>query len=641
MFLLIVALAVGCYLPALHGRFLWDDHDHVPRPDLRSWQGLGRIWSSLHSTQQYYPVLFTAFWVEYRLWGHDTLGYHLVNVLLHAASCCLLVLVLRRLWAEPEAGAPGLSRAPPGAEWLAAGLFAVHPICVESVAWISEQKNTLSLFFLLLAGLTYLHFFSRRQIGTYALATGLFLLALGSKTSTVVLPPMLVIALWWRRGRLSWRRDLLPLLPWFGIALVMGLTTSWVERHVIGAEGAGYHLSLFDRTMLAGRVVWFYLAKLVWPANLNFFYPRWDVAQAATGWIAGAAALLAVTGGLWAVRRRTRAPLAAWLLYLCALFPVMGFFNVFFFRFSYVNDHFQYIAILCLIAAAAGGTAGALARLSPRLRASGWIACGLLVAGLGTMAHARSRLYRDNVALFRTTIRQNPASWMGHHILAVALSKEPGHRAEAIAQYRAALRLNPKFPDSHFGLGVELAKEPGHRAEAIAQYLEALRLRPIYAEAHNNLALELEREPGHTKEAIENLKMALAVKPEFAEAHANLADILAKLPGRQAEAVKHYETALRIKPGLVGARCHLAYVLAGMPGRITDAIAQYHEVLRDHPDNVDALNGLAIAEVHLGRYEAARTRWQAALRLAPHNEMIRQNLRLLDRMEPPASPGHD
>ena len=634
MVLLITALVAACYLPALRGSLLWDDPAHVPRPELRSWHGLWRIWTDLEATQQYYPVLFTAFWVEHRLWGDATVGYHLTNVLLHAASCCLLAVALGRLWSEPDPSAPGGGRrVPAGAEWLAAALLAVHPVCVETVAWITEQKNTLSLFFFLLAGLAYLDFAVRRRATGYALASVLFLLALGSKTTTVVLPPLLLVVLWWRQGRLAWRRDLLPLLPWFVLSAAAGLLTSWVERHVIGAEGAAFHFSLFQRTMLAGRVVWFYLGKLVWPAGLNFFYPRWDVPAAATGWIAGFAALVAVTVLLWVLRRRSRGPLAAWLFYLGALFPVMGFFNVFFFKFSFVNDHFQYIASLGLVAAAAGGAALALARLPPALRSAGRVACGLVVIGLAALAHAQSGLYRDNETLFRATIARNPDSWMAHHILAVTLSKAPDRHAEAIAEYEAALRLNPAFPDSHFGLGVELARLPGRKADAIAEYEEAVRLRPIYAEAHNNLALELENQPGRAPEALAHFEMALQVKPSFAEAHANLADVLAKLPGRQAEAIDHYEMALRLKPDLAWVHCHLAFVLAALPGRTTEALAHYDEALRLQPDNVDALNGLAIACVRMGRIAEARARWEAALRIAPGDEMIRNNLRLLDQME--------
>ncbi len=636
MALLIIALTVAVYLPAMRGGMLWDDPAHVTPPALQSWHGLERFWTELGATQQYYPVLFTAFWVEHRLWGDHVLGYHLVNILLHAGACCLLALLLRRLWtiSEPDAAPGSAPREPAGAAWFAAALFAVHPVCVESVAWISEQKNTLALTLALLASLAFLRFWERRTVSSYAAALGLFLLALGSKTATAPLPAALLVMLWWRRGRLSWRRDVAPLLPWFAAAVTAGLFTSWVERNFVGAAGATFSLTAFERLMLAGRVVRFYLGTLAWPAELTFFYPRWDVPGAAPGWIAGFVALAVVTVILWAIRRRMRGPLAAWLLYGGLLFPALGFFNVYPFVFSYVADHFQYFASGSLIAAVATGAAIVLAGLPPRARVAGWAAGMALIVALAWAANRQSALYRNNETLFRATIARNPTSWMAHQILAVTFARAPHRHAEAIAEYRTALRLNPDYPDAHFGLGVELARLPGHRAEAIAQYERAVQLRPIYAEAHNNLGVELAKTPGRTADAIANFEAALAVKPGFAEAHANLADVLARLPGRQAEAVKQYETALHLKPGLVWARCHLAFVLAESPARINEGIAQYHRVLRDHPDNLDALNGLAIAEVRLGHYAEARSRWEQALRIAPHDDMIRKNLELLERMEP-------
>ncbi len=655
MVLLVAGLVFVCYLPALPGGMLWDDPAHVTRPELQSWHGLVRIWTDLRATQQYYPVLFSAFWVEHRLWGDSTIGYHLVNVLLHATSCCLLALLLQRLWSMPTAGAtgaPGAGRGVPagaaspattgaawpvmtGAAWFAAILFAVHPVCVESVAWMTEQKNTLAMVFCLLAGLAYVRFMVRRTAGSYLLASVLFVLALGSKTTTVVLPAALVVVLWWKRGRLTWRRDLVPLIPWFLAAAAMGLVTSWVERKVIGAEGAEFHLSFFERWMLAGRVVWFYLGKLVWPADLMFYYPRWNVPAAAAGWIGWFAALVVGTGLLWAIRRRTRGPLAAWLLYLGGLFPVMGFFNVFFFRFSYVNDHFQYLASISVLAGAAAGVALGLARSPPWLRAAGRVACGVVVVLLAAGANRQSRLYRDNVTLFRAAIARNPSSWMAHHILAVTLGKNLGRHQEAIAEYREALRLNPDYPDAHFGLGVELARLPGRRSEAVAEYERAVELRPIYVEAHNNLGVELAGMPGRSAEAIAHYEIALRLKPDFAEAHANLGDALARIPGSETEAVAHYEAALKIKPDLAWVHCHLAYVLSKTPGRETEAVAEYTEALHLRPDYVDAYNGLAITYVRLGRPDQARAQWEAALKIDPRNETVRNNLLLLQQMPGP------
>src|ERR1039458_9266226 len=229
------------YLPALHGSLVWDDNNHLTRPDLQSFHGLWRIWFELGASQQYYPLLHSAFWLEHRIWGDAVLGYHLVNIALHALSACLVVLIARQLSLK-------------GA-WLAGFVFALHPVQVESVAWISEQKSTLSGVFCLAALLVYLHFDRSRQRRKYWLATGLFVLALMSKTVTAVLPAVILVIFWWRRGRLEWKRDVRPLVPWFAIGMCAGLFTSWVERRYIGATGADFVLTPLQRVLIARRPI--------------------------------------------------------------------------------------------------------------------------------------------------------------------------------------------------------------------------------------------------------------------------------------------------------------------------------------------------------------------------------------------------
>ena len=212
----LIAAVIVAYSPALEGGFLWDDDAHVTGPELRSLAGLWRIWTDPGATQQYYPLLHSAFWLEHRLWGNAVLGYHLVNVVLHATCAWLLLRVLRRLQV-----AGGL---------LAAAIFALHPVHVESVAWISEQKNTLSLLFYLSALLVYVRFDETRRRRDYVLASGLFLLGLLTKTVVATLSGALLVILWWRRGRLEPRRDVMPLLLWFAIGGGAGLYTAWFER---------------------------------------------------------------------------------------------------------------------------------------------------------------------------------------------------------------------------------------------------------------------------------------------------------------------------------------------------------------------------------------------------------------------------
>ncbi len=677
---LVFGLALACYWPALRGGMLWDDAAHMTRPDLRSWSGLGRIWFSVGATQQYYPVLHTAFWLEHRLWGDATLGYHLVNVFLHAASACLVALILRRLTdGRSDLLAEGHERRRyAGGEWLAAAIFTVHPVCVESVAWISEQKNTLSLLFYLLAALAYLKFDARRGRRAYVAASLFFLLALATKTVTASLPAALLLVLWWQRGRIAWKRDVVPLLPWFVLAAAAGLFTAWVERRIIGAQGAPFALSAVERLLLAGRVVWFYLGKLVWPSRLMFIYPHWQMTAAGAGWLAGLAGGLVLTLALWQLRRSGRAPiaraaaagLAGWLFFVGSLFPVLGFFNIYPFLFSYVADHFQYLPSVGVIAVAAPGLALLLNRGSPAGRASGRAAGVLLVAGLAVLSHRQSRIYRDSQTLYRATLALNPACWMARVNLAVELAESPAGVPEALAQYAEALRLNPANAEGHNNYANLLATLPGRVPEALAHYEQALRLRPDFADAHANyanllaalpgrvpealtqyaealrlapgtpelhysLANALARIPGRMPEALAHYAEALRLNPDFAQAHVNLANELAKLPGRMPEALAHYEQALRIDPRLALAHYNLAVQLSEIPGREAEARRHYEEALRLRPDYAKAENDLGVLDARQGRFDEAKRHWEKAVQLDPAYEDPRRNLELLRRRRQP------
>jgi hypothetical protein len=263
---MLVAL-VCAYRPAWNGEPVWDDDGHMTKPELRSAAGLVRIWTELGATQQYYPLVHTTFWVEHRLFGDSTPGYHALNILLHFFSALLLVAILRRLDI-------------PGA-WLAGWIFALHPVMVESVAWITELKNTLSGVFFLGTALAYVTFDRTRSKRHYAIALVLFFCGLLAKSVIVTLPGALLVVFWWMRGRISWRRDVVPLLPFFAIGLVAGLFTAWVERRFIGAVGGDFNLTFVERCLIAGRALWFYLSKLLFPANLIFIYPRWHIDSAA------------------------------------------------------------------------------------------------------------------------------------------------------------------------------------------------------------------------------------------------------------------------------------------------------------------------------------------------------------------------
>jgi tetratricopeptide (TPR) repeat protein len=568
---LLWVVTVITYLPALNGALLWDDNMHVTRPELRSLHGLWRIWFDLPATQQYYPLLHSAFWLEHRLWGDAVLGYHLTNVTLHATSAFLLVLILRRL-------------SLPGA-WLAGFVFALHPVCVEAVAWVSEQKSTLSGAFYLAAALTYLHFDRTRRKPWYFLALALFVLALLSKTVTATLPAALLLVFWWLRGRLDWRRDVLPLVPWFVIGASAGLLTAWVETspRLIGAQGAKYSLSFLQRLLVAGRVPWFYAWKALWPANLMFTYPHWNIDSNDPAQYLFLAGLFAVAAAFVWLAKKNRGPLTGFLFFVGTLFPVLGFLNVFPFRYSYVADHFQYLALLGIVVPVVSG----LTVLTSRFPMNKPAALGLAAvvpAALGAMTHLQSENYRDYETLFRATLERNPGSSFLHSNLGVILMSS-GREAEAAREFEDAVRLTPDDPDYRVNLGLALAQAPGRMQDAVAQYRTALRLAPELATAHLNLGLAYTSIPGHLPDAIEEYRKAIADyrttqrdAPDLWEAHFDLGMAMDQIPGRESDAIAEYRTALKLKPDSALAHFQLGNAFHKL-GRLQDAITEYRAAI--------------------------------------------------------------
>ena len=609
---LILAAVLLTYYPALTGAFLWDDDAHVTRLQLRSLHGLWRIWFEAGATQQYYPVLHSAFWIEHRLWGDSVLGYHVTNAALHAAAAWLVVLVLRRL-AFPAPALAGL-------------LFALHPVCVESVAWISEQKNTLSAVFYLAAALLYVIFDQTRGRRLYYAAFGLFFLALLTKSVTATLPAALLVVLWWRRGRLGWRRDVLPLLPWLAVGAAGGMFTAWAEERLIGAEGADFSLTLLQRLVLAGRAIAFYFSKLVWPADLAFIYPRWSVNPSGGRQYLYGAGVAIVLVLLALLARRRRGPIAGFLFFAGTLFPVLGFVNVYPFLFSFVADHFQYLASIGVVVPAAWGLAWTAARIPVGARSR---ACLLLAvpAVLGVLSWRQCRVYRDAETLNRATLARNPSAWLAHYNLAVSLGGRPDRLQEAISEYEATLRLKPDHWAAHNNLASALLRMPGRTSDAVAEYEAAVRLRPDYAEAHNNLGIALGRVPGRLAEAVAHLRIALRIRPDYDGAQNNLGVLLARDQGSLGEAIAEFRAAIRIAPDNAEYHYNLANALAAAPGRLTDAVAEYRSALRIRPDYMEAHSNLGAALGHVpGHASEAISECEAAVRLSPLSPLAHVNL---------------
>ena len=525
---------------------------------MESLGGLGRIWTEVAGEtyqHQYYPLTSTAFWVQHRLWGERPLGYHLVNVLLHAANAVVLWQLLRRL---------GIAGA-----WLAAAVFAVHPVHVQSVAWVAELKNVQSAFFFLLSMLVFVRWFGLDRAGsppsseaggwkTYGWGFLLFLCALLSKTATCLLPAALLLVLWWKRERVR-RRDLLALAPLAAVGTALVLVTVYLETHHGGARGEVFSQSWLERTLIAGRALWFYAGKLAWPVELAFFYPRWEVDAGRWWQYLYPVASVAVMAGLWVARHRIgKGPVAAVGFFVIAAAPI-SFVNVAFARFSYVADHWQYWASMGLIALAVGAVASreAWRREGTWLR---WWGCGtavVILGGLSLLTWQRAERYENPRTLWYHTLARNPDAWAAHNNLAVALSAQ-GRHGPAMAHFREALRLQPDLADAHCNLGIILQLQ-GRLEEAIEHLEAATRARPGMSEAHYNLGNTL-YQAGRPDEALAELRTALAIDPNDAEAYTSLGAVLMSL-GKTRAGIESYRTALRLDPDHAGAARNLNLAL--------------------------------------------------------------------------------
>ncbi len=598
---LIDAIVLAAYLPAMDAGFVFDDRVYLLQDTrMGSAEGLGRIWTEVGGPEyrhQYYPMTSTALWAQHRLFGPEPFGYHLVNVLLHAANAILLWRLLRRL-------------SVPGA-WVAGLIFAVHPVHVQSVAWISELKNVLSTFFFLLsAGLFVRWLFDEpgkavAPVFLYAAGLLLFIAALLSKTATCLLPVALALLVWWKRGRLD-RRAVAAIVPLAVIGAGFVAMTVLLESHH-RAHGEAFEQTWLERVLIAGRAVWFYAGKLAWPADLMMIYPRWELNPAAWAHYAYPAAAIAVLATLIAVRRRVgNGPAAAILFFIVAVAP-LSFVNVAFTRLSFVADHWQYWASMGLIALAVGAVFGAKFHVIGHLRPA---AAAAAIAVLAGAAWKRAEVFHSEETLWRDTIEKNPQAWAAYNNLALALS-ENGRPEEAIVCFREAVRLNSRYAEGHNNLGAALMLRGG-LDEAIDHYREAIRLEPDLPGVHYNMALAT-RSQGLVGEAIGHYRETLRWSPRSAEAHNGLGELLER-QGLRLEATDHYLEAVNLDPGFARAHRNAGRALrAG--GKLSESIAHLRMAVRLDPDYRQAHNNLGNALVAAGRADEAIRYFGEALRL--------------------------
>jgi len=507
---------IVAYLPALRGGFIWDDDAYVTKNAmLTAPDGLRQIWFSAHRQSQYFPLTYTTLRFERGLWGLNPQGYHAVNVLFHALNALVLWLLLRR-WSVPGA-------------WLAAAIFALHPVQVETVAWITELKNVQSTLFYLLAVWAWVKFADEPNAPPwrfYWLALFFHALALLSKTTACTLPAALLLVLWWRGEAIGWRR-ILQILPFLAMGVAMGLVSVWWEIHLGNYEpDAGVALSFVERLLVATRAVWFYAAKVFWPVNLAFSYPRWEIDARAPLQYLGLVGCVAFALLLW-WRRHTlgRGVTAGAVFFVAALSPLLGFIPLYTFRYSFVADHYQYLACTGLIIPAAAFITFRLNR-----GRSGQVSClwlpGSLLVVLGFLTWKQAHIYSDVKTLWQDTVAKNPSSWMAHFCLGNIFLQED-QLDEAIRQFQQTVRLKPDV-GAHYNLGLTLLSK-GRVDEAIRRLQEATRLKPDDPIMHNNLGAALLNK-GKIADAIRHFQEALRLKPDYPDARKNVDALLATQP---------------------------------------------------------------------------------------------------------------
>lgn len=606
--LLLFGLVIIAYLPALRGYFIWDDDTHVSENEvLRAPDGLVRIWTDRNSTCQYYPLTFSAFWLQYRLWGLNPLGYHAVNVLLHALDAILLWLLLRRL------------RLP--AAWWAAAFFALHPVNVMSVAWITELKNVLSSLFMFLSTWFFLDTLppdesapaiSPRAGFRLGLCYLLYVCALAAKTPAALTPFAWILILWWKQWKTSPGHVVFLLLALLG-GLLAGRITAEVEASTL-RDIAAFDLTYFDRLLVFGRAFWFYLFKLVWPVDLAFFYRRWAIAPAQLAYVAAAAgALLA----LWLARRRIgRGPFAA-LVYFTLAAPGILLVNLLYMtRFTWVADHWQYFGMPAILAWWIGGAARLVVRQGSRaVRGARLAGAGLLLV-CGVLVWRQCGMYRDIPAMYQTVIARNPAATIAHYNLGVYHLKQ-GDFADAAPHFENALRLEPHSTESMNNLALALASL-GDTTNALRHLAEGLRLAPS-AGMHYNMAFLMLRQQ-RLPEAIAHFRETIRFDPTFTDAYVKLAYLL--LRDNPGEAVALYREALRQRPDFDPWLNGLAWILATHPDPAArnpaDAVALAEAACRKTGDSYGPyLDTLAAAYARVGRFADAVRLAEAARRTLP------------------------
>ena len=579
----IVAGAMIAYVPAMRGGFVWNDNSYVHKNRLLSEPtaaNLGKIWTirevsradgaQYYSsyTEQYYPMVFTSFWIEANIWGNQNpTGFHVVNVLLHIANALLVWLICRRL---------GI-----GWGWLAGAIFALHPMAVESVAWITERKNVLSGLFYLLAMLSYLRFERERRWWFYVAAMLCFVLGLLSKTVVCTLPAVLVVILWAKNKKFVWA-ELGRLVPFFAIGAVLGLFTAYLEKNSVGAVGAEWQIAFWQRFIIAGKAVFFYAGKLLWPTKLSFIYPRWEPSAFSPLGLVWPVAVAVLGAVLWWFREAIgQWAFAVWACFVITLLPALGFVDVYPFRFSFVADHFAYLGsiyfvVMCvwLIHAAAERVRGEGSETAKTPTVGAMVVCVLLLV-LGGLTYVQAGSFKDMKTLWEDTTEKNPKAWMAWNNLGEIYVKKKDFIAAGEC-FKQAIAARANYAVGHCNYGQVLAIQ-GDFEGAIEHLLLAIKSREGYVLAHLKLAnmyAQLRRyelaiaEYETTIRLAEKSALGLDERNRRVEALIKLAGVYAET-GRYAKAAEHMERAIELSR---------EYGYDELSGKLEERLKRYQQV---------------------------------------------------------------
>jgi tetratricopeptide (TPR) repeat protein len=526
----IVVLGLAVYWPALTGDWLWDDRDLITKNALvQDPNGLWRIWLEPWRLFDFFPLVVSATWIEWRLFGEDTLGYHLVNLALHLTSAFLFWRLLRQL---------GLRHA-----WLGAVIFTVHPVIVESVAWMAELKNTLSLPFFLLAMSAWIEFEARGKTRDYVQALVMFLLAMLAKATMVMFPFVILLYAWWRRSRID-ARDVLRSVPFFAISLAIGAAVAWFLGRTTGEQ----HVVLggpLPRLALAGCSIAFYFSKSFLPVGLLPIYHQWRIDPPSPWEFLPWIVIGAVLWFLWTQRNGWGRPALLGIgFFLLNLLPFIGLTAGSYMEKTWVMDHFLYIPILGLIGLFVAGIEPLERQLSAGARRVGIGVLALIVAAMTWAANSQAALYDRTIALWEYTVPRVPESAVAHFNYGVGLFRE-NRVGEAVTQFQIAQKLLPTDFDFPYTLGLVYG-QMGRYDLGIPELRIALQLSPNRVESHFSLASAL-HQSGQTAEAIEQYKQALQIDPNYIAAYHSLAVCLAN-EGRWAEAMDVAQRGLQVDP---------------------------------------------------------------------------------------------